>query len=277
VANAPEPYAEWDFEKDANDLKGNLPLKLEGGARIEHGALVLDGNKSLARSVPLKKDLTKKTLEAWVLLDTLDQKGGGVLTVQDLRGVVFDSIVYAENEAKEWLAGSDNHKRTRNFSGDPDQDAANRPVHIAIAYADGKVNAYRDGVPYGKGFKTDDEPLFKAGEAHVLLGCRHGGPGGNKLLRGRILRARLYDRALRLPEIEASRMVEANVITERDVLDVLTDDERANVRQWQIDLEKLRAQQESLERRVERLSPETAGWESLALSIINLKEFIYLR
>lgn len=277
INDAPEPYAEWDFEKDANDLKGRLPLKLEGSARIEHGALVLDGKQSLARSEPLKKDLKAKTLEAWVLLDTPDQQGGGVLTVQDLRGVVFDSIVYAEKSAKEWLAGSDHHKRTRDFSGAPDAEAAKRPVHIAISYANGKVIGYRDGVPYGKGYETDEEPRFKAGEAQVLLGCRHGGAGGNKLLRGRILRARLYDRALKPGEIEASRMVEETVVTDRDVLDALSDAQRADVRQWQGELDKLRTQAEALKQRLERLSPESAGWESLALSIINLKEFIYLR
>jgi hypothetical protein len=277
AVDAPVPYSEWDFEKDANDLRGHLPLKLQGGARIEHGALVLDGNKSLARSEPLQKDLTKKTLEAWVLLDTLDQQGGGVITVQDLRGIVFDSIVYAESQPKEWLAGSNFHQRTRDFKGDPDLDAAKRPVHVAITYADGKVIGYRDGIAYGKGFKADDEPRFKAGDSQVLLGCRHGGPGGNKLLRGRILRARLYDRALTRAEIEASRLVEDTVVTERDVLDALSDDDRARVRQWQADLDKLRTQTESLAKRVERMSPETAGWESLALSLINLKEFIYLR
>jgi hypothetical protein len=277
AANAPVPYAEWDFESGTDDLMGHLPLKLEGNARIEHGALVLDGDKSFARSEPLKKDLTRKTLEAWVLLDTLDQQGGGVMTVQDSRGVVFDSIVYAENKPKEWLAGSDNHKRTRDFSGDPDVDAAKRPVHVAITYADGKVVGYRDGVFYGKGFKTDGEPSFKAGASEVLLGCRHGSGGGNKLLRGRILRARLYDRALKPAEIEASRHVEDTIITDRDVLDALAAEDRANVRRWQTDLEKLNAQIAAVTRRVERMSPETAGWESLALSLVNLKEFIYLR
>jgi hypothetical protein len=277
AANAPVPYAEWDFENGTDDLMGHLPLKLEGHARVEDGALVLDGDKSFARSEPLKKDFTKKTLEAWVMLDTLDQKGGGVITVQDSRGVVFDSIVYAENRPKEWLAGSDNHKRTRDFSGDPDLDAAKRPVHVAITYADGKVVGYRDGIFYGKGFKTDGEPRFKAGESEVLLGCRHGGANGNKLLRGRILRARLYDRALTPSEIEASRHVENTIVTDRDVLDALSDEDRAKVRQWQTDLDNLTAQIAPVERRIERMSPETAGWESLALSLVNLKEFIYLR
>lgn len=278
VTNAPEPYAEWDFEGSADDLKGHIPLKLEGNARIEHGALVLDGNKSYARSEPLKRNFTTKTLEAWVLLDDLEQQGGGVITLQDLKGNVFDSIVYAEKQKKEWLAGSDFGKRTRDFSGVPEQEAAQHPVHIAIAYqADGKVNAYRNGVPYGKGFKADEVPRFMAGDSQILLGLRHGGPSGNRLLRGRILRARLYDRALRLPDIEASRLLEDTVVTERDVMDALTAEDRAAVRSWQVELEKLNGQRAALEKRLERMTPATAGWESLALSLINLKEFIYLR
>ena len=278
VTNAPEPYAEWDFEGSADDLKGHIPLKLEGNARIEHGALVLDGDKSYARSEPLKRNFTTKTLEAWVLLDDLEQQGGGVITMQDLKGNVFDSIVYAEKQKKEWLAGSDFGKRTKDFSGVLEQDAAKFPVHIAISYqADGKVTAYRNGVQYGKGFKADDVPQFKAGDSQILLGLRHGGPSGNRLLRGRILRARLYDRALRLPDIEASRLLEQTVVTERDVMDALSAEDRASVRLWQVELEKLNGQRGSLEKRLDRMTPATAGWESLALSLINLKEFIYLR
>lgn len=278
VANAPKPYAEWDFEKDGRDLFGNLPLKLEGGARVEGGALILDGRSGLARSVPLPRNFTSKTLEAWVLLDNLDQKGGGVITLQDTRGVIFDSIVFAESDAKEWLAGSNNHKRTKSFNGPADQDAAKRPVHLAITYAGNKVTGYRDGVFYGKGYKTDDDlAQFKKDEAEILLGCRHGSAGGNKSLRGRILRARLYDRALAPDEVALTRQIESTVVTETDVLDALSAADRTQVRQWQTDLEKLTAQAESLRQRVERLSPATAGWESLALSLINLKEFIYLK
>lgn len=273
----PEPYAEWDFEKDANDLRGRLPLTLEGEARIENGALVLDGRTGFARSAPIPRSLAAKTLEAWVLLDTLDQKGGGVLTVQDLRGNVFDSIVFAENEPGEWLAGSDFHRRTKDFLGAPEADAAKRPVHIAIVYAGEKVNCFRDGVPYGKGFKTEERAVFEKNGAQVLLGCRHGGAGGNKLLRGRILRARLYDKPLTVVDIEKSRLLESAVISDRDVFEALTESQRTQVRDWQSEADKLAVKAEAIEQRLERIVPATAGWESLALSIVNLKEFLFLK
>ncbi|HYF34381.1 MAG TPA: DUF1553 domain-containing protein [Prosthecobacter sp.] len=276
VADAPKPFAEWDFEKDGSDNFGNLPLKLEGGARVEGGALVLDG-KGLARSIPLPRNFTSKTLEAWVLLDGLDQAGGGVITLQDRRGGVFDSIVFAEQDTNEWLAGSNNFKRTKPFNGPPDQEAAKRPVHLAITYAGNKITGYRDGVFYGKGYKTDGLAQFKKDDAEILLGCRHGSAGGNKSLRGRILRARLYDRALAPDEVALSRQVESTIVTETDVLDALSSADRTKVRQWQADLKKLSDKAGSLRQRVTRLSPATSGWESLALSLINLKEFVYLK
>lgn len=277
ASGTPKPFAEWDFEKDGSDNQGRLPLTLEGSARIDNGALVLDGRTSFARSARLPKSLANKTLEAWVLLDSLEQSGGGVMTIQDPNGAVFDSIVFAEKRPNEWLSGSNHFKRTRDFNGVPDIEAAKRPVHIAIVYDGSKVIAFRDGQMYGKGYKVDEPAKFAAGEAEVLLGCRHGSAGGDRVLRGRILRARLYDRALSVPEIAASRQVEATVVTERDVLDALNDEQRSEVRQWQADREQVTHQADALRERLTRLSPETAGWESLALSIINLKEFIYLQ
>jgi hypothetical protein len=275
--DAPKPYAEWDFEKDANDLQGNLPLTLEGSARLEQGALVLDGRSAVARSAPLTKDLSVKTLEAWVLLDTLDQRGGGVITVQDKRGGVFDSIVFAESAANEWLAGSDHHKRTEGFEGTPETEAAQRPVHVAITYAGGTTTAYRDGLLYGKSYQVGEPANFKAVDSEVILGCRHGKAGGNRLLRGRILRARLYDRALSDKELATSRLLESSVINDRDVLAALPEPQRQALNEWQGEYAKVVEQAHEVKARVEQLSPETAGWESLALSLINLKEFVYLK
>jgi hypothetical protein len=274
----PEPYAEWDFEDGPADLKGRLPLTLEGGARIEHGMLILDGGKAFARSVPLKKRLEAKTLEAWVLLDELEQRGGGVLTVQDLQGEVFDSIVFGEKDPACWIAGSNNFRRTRSLEGPAEREAAQRPVHVAITFdAKGRVNGYRDGQRYGEGYQAGESVAFDPGEAEILLGCRHGASGGNRMLRGKILRARLYDRPLKPDEIEASRRVERTVVTERDVMDALTDAERSSVRAWQAESEALHKKLTILREQVSRASGPEQGWQSLALALVNLKEFVYLK
>lgn len=276
-ADAPAPYAEWTFEKDGADTLQRLPLKLEGSANIKDGALILDGRASLARSAPLTKSLTDKTLEAWVVLDTLDQKGGGVVTVQDRRGGVFDSIVYAERSPQEWLAGSDNHRRTEEFGGPADSEADKRPVHLAITYKGRLVTGYRDGELYGESYTAKESGEFMAGEAEVLLGCRHGAASGNRVLRGRILRARLYDRALTAQEVALSRHLENTAVSERDVLAALSEAQRKEVEAARRELDAVVGLLNRKAESKERIDPAKAGWESLALSLINLKEFVYLR
>ena len=275
----PESLAEWDFEDGPQDLKGNLPLTLDGNARIDHGALVLDGSgKSFARSKPLQKALKAKTLEAWVMLDTLDQRGGGVLTVQDTHGVVFDSIVFGEKDPQCWVAGSNNFKRTQSLNGPAEQEATKRAVHVAVVYgSNGSITAYRDGQAYGDSYVSNGPATFEAGGSEVLLGCRHGSGGGNKLLHGRVLRARLYDRALKPDEIALSRKAEGASVSERDVLGKLTDAQRADVSAWQQQLRALTGKTSSLREQAARLEGADQTWGSLALSLINLKEFIYLK
>ena len=274
----PDPYAEWDFKNGTQDLKGHLPLELVGNARIEHGALVLDDGKSFARSRRLANPLSAKTLEAWVMLDNLDQSGGGVLTVQDLHGEVFDSIVFAEKQAQCWMAGSNFSTRTKPFNGSAEQEAAQRAVHIAIVYqADGTITGYRDGAPYGASYQSGGPAAFEANASEVLIGCRHGGGGGNKVLHGRVLRARLYDRALNADEVAASRFAEQTVVTEHDVLETLDESQRKDMTAWQKELGALNEKLRSAREQAERLDTPQQAWGNLALSLINLKEFIYLK
>ena len=138
-------------------------------------------------------------------LDNLEQRGGGVIGVQSRDGQVFDAIVFGEREPGRWMAGSDGfrryaeRRRPRRGGGDE------RPVHVAIAYSeDGTIRVYRDGQPYGTAYKSPGLVPFAAGEANVVFGMRHAPAGGNKMLAGTIVRARLYDRALDPAEVAAS-------------------------------------------------------------------------
>lgn len=278
VESGVKPFAEWDFEKDGKDLRGSLDLKLEGGAKIQDGALVLNGDGSVARSAPLTKKLKGKTLEAWVLLSDLNQAGGGVITVQDRRGEVFDSIVFGEKFAGQWLAGSNNHKRTESLDGPIETEAGERPVHVAIVWSpNGRITAYRDGAEYGRSYTAKETAEFAAGECEILLGCRHGSPSGNRLLKGRILRARLYDRVLKAEDIGQTRKVESTVVTERDVLNALTETDRGRVRDLQEQVERLDKQLQAMKSRLGDVKGPERAWSSLALSLFNLKEFVYLR
>ncbi len=277
VLSAPSPLAEWTFDKDSSDTKGRLSLTFTGSARIENGALVLDG-KSMAESGALPKKLTTKTLEAWVMLDNLTQRGGGVITVQERDGGVFDSLVFAEKTPAHWVAGSDHFNRSELFEGPPETDAATRPVHVAVVYqADGTITGYRDGKPYGRTYRKAPGFLFEPGKSQILLGCRHGNPAGNKGLSGRIYRARLYDRALTADEIAQTSRVEFTTLTETDILSKLTDAQRQQLAILQGQRDQLTQSLESARNSTSGDDPKLQAWTSLAQSLINLKEFIYLQ
>ncbi|MCF7788269.1 MAG: DUF1553 domain-containing protein [Prosthecobacter sp.] len=274
--NTPEPLAEWTFEKDAKDTKGRMDLELVGTARIEKGALILDG-KSMAKSGSLPKPLKAKTLEAWVMLDNLAQRGGGVLTVQHKDGGQFDSIVFAEKTPQHWVAGSNFFDRSELFEGSAETEATSRPVHVAVVYQpDGTISGYRDGKPYGRTYRKAPAATFEAESSQVLLGCRHGSPAGNKGLSARIFRARLYDRALTPEEISQTARIESSNITEADIIATLTAEQRVQLSKLNIKRKEQSKQLDSL-RATASDDPVLQAWTSLAQSLINLKEFIYLQ
>jgi hypothetical protein len=210
------PVAEWDFTRGATDLVGGVQVALRGGAKLGVGGLQLDGKATYAVTPALNTALGAKTLEAWVRLDNLDQRGGGVLSVQALDGGRFDAIVFGEREPGHWMAGSDGFGRTRPFGGPRETEATGRVVHVAITYAaDGTITGFRDGLPYGKSYRAD-KSAFAAKQSQLLFGLRHGPAGGGKHLAGVVSRARLFDRALSADEVAAS--FGRAVVTEADIV-----------------------------------------------------------
>ena len=271
AATGPAPIASWDFRGGLQDQVGALHGTLRGTARLDESGLVLDGGGWMATS-PLRRSLNAKTLEAWVKLDDLDQRGGGVLTVQDLRGDVFDGIVYAERQRARWIAGSDHFRRTEDVDGGDEHAAGDQPVHVAVAYeADGTVTIFRNGRPYGRSYRTD-VARFERDDAQVLVGLRHGSSAGGRALRGKVLAARLYDRALSAGEVLASASGEPFVSRER-AMAALSDAARGEVRRLDAQLDELRG------RRARHDEEHTArgAWTLLAHAIFNLKEFRFLR
>jgi hypothetical protein len=279
VSSIPPPAAEWDFEKDTRDITGNgLDLKLHGGARIGAGALVLNGDGSMASTGPLPFHLKTKTLQVWLQLDDLAQSAGGAMTVQDTRGVVFDSIVWAEKEAGRWIVGSDNHSRTTSLQAPEEMEAAKRMIQLTYTWdSEGTVTAYRDGEPYGKPIHPSAFVTFKKGESQILLGCRHGSPSGNRLLKGRIHRARLYKAALTAKEVKSSLCLENTGPTESDVIATLAQDASRQLQLAKSRAEVLEQQLRATRDEVVDLSAEDLAWQSLAMAYLNAKEFIFLR
>jgi len=208
TSNGPTPSSWWTFEQDGKDLTGKLPVKLEDGAVIRNGRLILNGDTAFASTAPLAQNLNAKTLEAWVALPSLEQSGGGVVTVESLGGGVFDSIVFAERQPKQWMAGSDNGKRTRDFGGPAENAKPNELIHLALVTdAANRITLYRNGQPYGTSYVPEGEQAtlreFGVGKARLLLGRRHTG-GGRSFLKGEIEEARLYTSALSAQQVGAS-------------------------------------------------------------------------
>jgi cytochrome c553 len=204
----PAPSHWWTFEQDGRDLVGKLDAKLNGGAVIKNGRLILDGQDSFAETGPTSETLTSKTLEAWVALSTLDQRGGGVVTTESIGGGAFDSLVFAERQKGRWMAGSNNSVRTQNVNGPVETTQAGDLIHLAITYqADGRIALFRNGQPYGTGYAPANEKAalhaFVKGKSRLLFGRRHTG-GGNAFLSGELEEARLYGFALTAAQIADS-------------------------------------------------------------------------
>lgn len=150
-------------------------------------------------------------------------------------------------------------------------------MHLALVYrADGTIAGYRRGEPYGQPYRSHGPEEFEAGKCNVIFGLRHSPAGGNKMLRGRILRARLYDRALSDAEVSASAKTEAALPGDEDLLAALDDNERNVVRHAREELSDLNLKLTEIREATSHAGPE-AAWQSLAQSLVNLKEFIYLR
>jgi hypothetical protein len=151
-------------------------------------------------------------------------------------------------------------------------------VHVAVVYqSDGTISGYRDGKPYGRTYRKAPAAVFEAEPSQVLLGCRHGSPTGNKGLAGRIFRARLYDRALTAEEIAQTSRIESSSITEADILASLALEQRQALAQLNLQRDALSKQLASIRETPAGDDPVFQAWSSLAQSLINLKEFIYLQ
>jgi len=202
AGTGPAPFLRWLFQGPINGSSGG---EIKGSARLEGGRLVLPAAGAFFRSAPLSKDIPEKTLEVWVSLSDLEQGGGAAISIENSSGSEFDAITFGERQPRKWAAGSDGFSRTRDLDAPEENSAPDALVHLAIVYrADNSIALFRNGVRYGQPY-TPTQPLylFKAGDAHILLGMRHQG-GGRPWLTGAIRQAALYDRALTEVEVSAS-------------------------------------------------------------------------
>jgi len=221
----PAPDARWSFEGDARDRVGQLHGELLGGAVIRNGRLILDGVAANMRTVPLDRDIHEKTLEAWVTLANLEQRGGGVIGLDTPEGRFFDSIVFGEMKSKHWLAGSDFFNRSQDPGGPAETARPGELIHVAIVYAkDNSITVYRNGERYGMTYTKGTVRLFLKGQSRFLFGQRLSDI--NPPLAGEVEEARAYLRALTAEEVAASFRAGPTGITAEELAEVLSAEQR---------------------------------------------------
>lgn len=243
AAERPMPIARWEFDGDLRDSIGNLHGTAFGQARVEMGRLILDGKDSFVATAPLQADLTAKTLEVWITLANLDQRGGGAMSVQSSTGAIFDAVVFGEKEPGKWMAGSNGFTRWQSFNSPPELEADRATVQIAIVYgSDRTITAYRNGRRHGTPYTAASLATYEAGKSQLLFGLRHSPAGGDRVLVGQIERAALYDRALTPEQVATLAGVTSDIVTDEQILAGLSGDGARRHRQLQFELSRVRTE-----------------------------------
>ncbi len=163
-------------------------------------AFVLPVQLPAAEAPPLRD----KTLVAWVAPANLEQRGGGVLTVQTPGGSSFDSLVFGEISPGRWMAGSEGFGRTqRDQASVPVETADARTlVQVAIVYQGKRVTVFRNGQPLTT-HEVAEAATF-GGDSEVLMGMRHTGAANEgRHFVGMIEDARIYGTALTAEQVSA--------------------------------------------------------------------------
>lgn len=213
----PQPIARWEFE-DLRDSIGNLDLELKSTAAIRNGRLHLNG-VGFAKSKSLKRQIKEKTLEVWVQLENVNQRGGAAIGIEKDNGAVFDAIVFGEIMPGGWFAGSEHFSRTESFQSTEMETVVDSLIHIAMVYdSDGTIRAYRNGRPYGEPYRKVDLIEFPPETSHILFGLRHSPVDESRVLKGSLEKAQLYDYALTDSQVLASAVDQRSSVSHKEVL-----------------------------------------------------------
>ena len=200
------PVHRWSFSGNTLDTGtvGGATGTLLGGASIVGGRLSLDGSNDEMRTFGGIGGVGiggNKTLVSWVSLSTLNQGSGTALTLQSSNGATFDGIVYGERVGRQWMAGSDFHRRSGAVNNGGALETVTEPgeVMMAITYdTSNNIRIYRNGAFYA-GY-NDPSFVNYAPSAQAIFGRRHTGGGGAPLA-GFINEARIYNVTLDANEI----------------------------------------------------------------------------
>ena len=271
--SSPKPSLHWDFSQGLEDTILGIKCQLKAGAKMENGLLIVsNGGYGVTERIPF--GVSEKTLSAWVKLFDLNQRAGGAITLQTPTGVVFDSIVYAEKQTNIWMSGSNNFRRTENFTLAPQEKNADKEfVQIVITYSkEGKITGYRNGQQYGKSYQKSTFN-FEPNDSVISFGVRHLPASSQRMLQAKLRSASLFDRELTSDEVKSffdpgshislEEIIEKLSIEENEQFSKLSSQRKETMEEIR-ELEKLRTLNK----------PEL---QNLALALYNMKEFIYLK
>ena len=161
-------------------------------------------------------------------LDDLEQRGGGAISIQTRDGGLFDAIVFGEQEAGIWMAGSEFFRRYRSAGG---QDGKRRGEprgprgdHVCRRRHDPR---FPRRPPYGTPYNRLARSRFPRARPRLSSVSGTPRPAATGMLAGTIVRARVYDRALDESEVAASAATFGDYVDPRSITAALTPECRA--------------------------------------------------
>ncbi|MFO0890348.1 MAG: GH32 C-terminal domain-containing protein [Isosphaeraceae bacterium] len=171
--------------------------------------LVLAGMSAVKADEPGSWHVRDKTFVAWVTLANRAQRGGSVLTLENLPGQ-FDALVFGEIEPGRWMAGSDFFRRTcKDQSTWPAETAEpGKLIQVAVSYRGKDVTLSRDGQLLAR-YAMETDPAGFNERSIALIGKRHW-ETSSEGFQGEIEEARIYGEALDVAAIASLRPNEAS-------------------------------------------------------------------
>jgi hypothetical protein len=194
-AGLPKPIKSWEFRSDQN-------LEISFGTRFQ---LRLDGlhldRGFAAFELEYKAALKSKTLAVISVLESeMDQISGALISVQSSTCAEYDAVLYGQPEQGNLGLAGKNLADEYILQGcdTPVHWPSDEVVHIAVVYQVdkkvAKIGTFQNGVRIGSLRKAPIILPFGS-RKQCVFGAKHTKAGGLSML-GRILSARVYDKAL---------------------------------------------------------------------------------
>ena len=171
----------------------NIVITKSGYSTSGNTTFTYDGSTTSTSTTLFSTNLTSKTMSAWCKLASTSQQGGGVITIENSNGSVFDSIVYNQT-GNGWGFGSESFNRST-WSGISETSTSNW-VHLAASYESGNNKLYRNGVL----ILTNTSSTYNfTVNSRIMMGRRN--TGVSAVFNGNIAQGFVYNRALSSAEI----------------------------------------------------------------------------